>query len=71
MKVIPLILLLTACGSTNTIKVKGGTTHTVSGEVKTIFTVDFAICNDFKDQQKLDCITALADLIAGLNKDKK
>lgn len=69
MKLLIMIFVLTGCGGTY--RVKGGTTHVVSGESKVIqeivLKIDVSGCEDLEGQEQAECITnavkALGDLV--------
>jgi len=60
------LLLNVSCG---TIKVKGGTDNTVSGEVEQKITIDIPMCNELPPEDKLDCIKTFVDLFKTLSKE--
>ncbi len=56
-----------ACG---TIKIKGNTSHTVSGEVDQKITINIPMCEGLPPTDKLDCIKTFVDLFKTLSKDQ-
>ena len=66
-----LVMMLCACGSSNTIKVKGGTTHTVEGEAhvvnEIVLKIDVSACESLDGANQAQCITdsvkAIGDLV--------
>jgi hypothetical protein len=61
-----MLLLNTSCGS---IKVKGGTDNTVSGEVEQKITINVPMCEELPPEDKLDCIKTFVDLFKTLSKE--
>ena len=66
---ITILMLVISCGGT--IKLKGDTTHTVGGEVKStnefVFKIDVTGCQTLEGQNQANCITetvkAMGDLV--------